>query len=121
MTNRTVAVIWVLAVFLLGAFSGGSIVYLMRPASQSAQAPEQPRKPGTHEEKWVRLVRELQLTPEQEPKIKQILDEARDNTEKAVSELREQADSRMKEVLTPQQFAAWQALVKRRRGRGPRP
>jgi len=121
MTNRTVAVIWVLAVFLLGAFSGGSIVYLMRPAAQSAQAPDTPRKPGTHEERWVRLVRDLQLTPEQEPKIKQILDEARDNTEKAVSELRNQTDSRMKEVLTSDQFAAWQALVKRHRGKGPRP
>jgi len=117
MTNRSIAVIWVLAVFLLGAFSGGSIVYLMKPTTPAAQAPEQPRKPNA-EEKWVRLVRELQLTPEQEPKIKQILDEARDNTEKAVRELRSQADNRMKEVLTPEQFAAWKELVKRHRGRG---
>ena len=121
MTNRSIAVIWVLAVFLLGAFSGGSIVYLMKPTGQATPAREEARRPGTPEEKWVRLVRELQLTPEQEPKIRQILDESRDATEKAVRELRDQADNRMKEVLTTEQFAAWKEMVKRHRGRGRRP
>jgi Spy/CpxP family protein refolding chaperone len=111
MTNRNKAVIWVLAVFLLGALSGGGLTYLLIPAA--VRGPDgKARTARQHEDPFERLARDLKLTAEQKVDVRRILDEARRDTEKRFSEVRALADKRMKEALTPEQFAIWEKRMK---------
>jgi Spy/CpxP family protein refolding chaperone len=120
MTNRNRAVIWVLAVFLLGAFSGGMLVYLLvLPSSATPLRGERPdfRDPKVREEAMKRLSQELMLTAEQETQVAEILEQARVESQQIMHQTREQTHERLRVVLTPEQMDRFEKYMKHEKGR----
>jgi Spy/CpxP family protein refolding chaperone len=120
MTNRNRAVIWVLAVFLLGAFSGGMLVYLLvLPSSATQLRAERPdfRNPKVREEAMSRLAKELDLSEEQQNQVSAILDEARLESEQVMHQAREKTHERLRTVLTADQMERFGKYMKHEKGR----
>jgi protein CpxP len=88
-------------------------------------------RPPQRENRFERMVKDLQLNEEQKTQVQQILDDTREKlaalrkeSEPRVKEIRSQADERMQKVLTPDQWQRFQQMRdergQRRRGRGDR-
>ena len=83
------------------------------------------RNPPTRDDRIERMARDLQLTAEQKTKVVQVFDDTREQlralrkeSEPKVTEIRRQADERIQQTLTPEQWQRFQQLRKeRRRGR----
>ena len=83
---------------------------------------------GAPRDRMERMAQRLQLTEDQKTKVQQIfndtrqqLDALRKESEPRVQEIRGQADERMKQVLTPEQWQQFQKMrdeTRHRRGRG---
>lgn len=119
MTNRNKAVVWVLAVFLLGALSGGTLVYLLiLPESSPPAAAQGGGRPGRESRKEAveRLSKELDLSQEQQAQVDQIFQDARRKSHEAFKVIGAGIQERMKEVLTPEQFAKFEKGMRERRG-----
>jgi len=122
MTNRNKAVLAVLAVFLLGALSGGTLVYLLIPPA--AATPAQPRGEGgrgreSRQEAVERLSRELKLDAKQQAQVDQIFQDARRESHAAFKIIGAKIQDRMKKVLNPEQFAKFEKDMRERRRGGP--
>jgi protein CpxP len=89
-------------------------------------------RPPQRENRFERMVKDLQLNEEQKTQVQQILDDTREKlsalrkeSEPRVKEIRSQADERMQKVLTPDQWQRFQKMRdergQRRRGRGDGP
>ena len=87
------------------------------------------RGTGAPRDRMERMAKRLQLTEDQKTKVQQIfndtreqLDALRKESEPRVQEIRGQADERMKQVLTPEQWQQFQKIRDetrhRRGGRG---
>jgi Spy/CpxP family protein refolding chaperone len=110
------------AIFVLGFAAG-----VLAPRAYRAWVHDNSQ--GTHGSHFDTMVEELKLTPEQQTQVKQIfgdtrtqLQALRKESEPRVAEIRRQADERMRQVLTPEQWEQFQKTRDegRRRGRGGR-
>jgi Spy/CpxP family protein refolding chaperone len=108
------------AIFLLG-FAAGALA----PGAYRAWVHDNSQ--GTRGGRFDAMVEELKLTPEQQAQVKQIfgdtrtqLQALRKESEPRVAEIRSQADERMRQVLTPEQWEQFQKSRDdaHRRGRG---
>ena len=86
---------------------------------------------GGSRDRMEQLTERLNLTADQKTKVEQILSDTREQlralrreSEPRVVEIRRQADERMQQVLTPEQWTQFQSvrgeMRERRGGRGPR-
>lgn len=83
---------------------------------------------GAPRDRMERMAQRLQLTEDQKTKVQQILNDTREQldalrkeSEPRVQEIRGQADERLKQVLTPEQWQQFQKMrddTRHRRGRG---
>ncbi len=120
MTNRNKAVVWVLAVFLLGALSGGTLVYLLiLPDSVSPAAARSGRNRESHKEAMERLSKDLNLDAKQQVQVDQIFQEARQRSHDAFKVIRTGIHDQLKQVLRPEQFAKFEKIMRERRPPGP--
>jgi len=88
MTNRNKAVVWVLAVFLLGALSGGTLVYLLLILPDSSTTPAAARNGGrgnreSPKEAMKRLSKDLNLDEKQQVEVEKIFQDARRESHEA--------------------------------------
>lgn len=93
------------------------------------------RGPMTPEDQLARMTKQLQLTDEQQTKIKPILEEqhkqmmdlrqdtsmSREDRFAKFREIREQSNEKIKPILTADQQKKWQKIQEERRGRRGRP
>lgn len=98
-----------LVIFLLGFTAGILALNVYRAWAQ--------RKPPTAEARFEQLSSRLQLNAEQKPKVQQIFNETREQlralrkeSEPRVVEIRRQADQRMQQTLTSEQWQRFQQL-----------
>jgi Spy/CpxP family protein refolding chaperone len=107
-------------IFVLGFAAGILTINVYRAWAQ--------RNAPTREGKFEQMAKELQLSPEQKTKVKQIFDDTREQlrglrkeSEPKVAEIRKQADERIQQTLSAEQWQKFQQLRKetwgRRRGR----
>ena len=83
---------------------------------------------ATTPDRFAQLSTRLQLNPDQQTKVKQIfgdtrqqLQNLRKESEPRVNDIRQQADQRLQQVLTPEQWQRFQQMRNEMRGRrGPR-
>lgn len=115
---RAVAV----AIFVLG-FAAGAL------APRAYRAWVRDGSQGVRGDRLKVISEELKLTPEQETQVRQIFGDTREQlqalrkeSEPRFAEIRRQADERMRQVLTPEQWEQFQKTHDRggRRGRGGR-
>jgi len=120
MTNRNKAVLSVLAVFLLGALSGGTLVYLLiLPDSSTPAAARDGRPPRESRQKAVeRLTKDLNLDAKQQVQVDQIFQNARRESHEAFKVIGAGIQRKMKEVLSPEQFAKFEKGMRERRPPG---
>ncbi len=112
-------------IFLLG-FTAGALAW---NAYRSWQRPGGSQQ---GQDRFQKMVKDLQLNEEQKTQVQQIFDDTREKlaalrreSEPRVKEIRSQADERMQKVLTPDQWQRFQQMRdergSRRRGRGDSP
>jgi Spy/CpxP family protein refolding chaperone len=111
-----------LIIFILGFTAGALALNGYRSWLRSGGP-----KPG--EDRFERMVKDLNLTEEQKTQVRQIFGDTREKleglrkeSEPRVKEIRSQADERIQKVLTPEQWQRFQQMRdergSRRRGRG---
>ncbi|RPI24730.1 MAG: hypothetical protein EHM61_16300 [Acidobacteria bacterium] len=119
MTNRNKAVVWVLAVFLLGALSGGSLVYLLMPPETSvADRGRDGRNRPSPKEAMDRLAKDLGLDAKQQEQVDKIFQETRRESHEAFKEIRAGMHNRLKQIMSPEQFGKFEKIMKDRRPPG---
>ncbi len=119
MTNRNKAVLWVLAVFLLGAMSGGTLVYLLiLPDSTSPAASKPGRGRESHPDAMKRLAKDLNLDEKQQAQVDQIFQDARKKSHEAFKVIRTGIHDQLKQVLRPEQLAKFDKVMRERRPPG---
>ncbi len=137
LSSRSKAVLLVLGIFLLGAVCGATVERWMlfggrgRPAKAFFHRRPPFRGPRSQEGLTHRFTRHLDLTPEQEQKVKRILDESREQmmaqrkeTRKGMKDLLTATRSKIREILTPEQQKKYDktfSRFERHWMRGPRP
>ena len=113
----------VLVVFLLG-FAAGALA----PAAYRAWVGG--RAPVSRQDRFEQMSERLKLSPEQRAQVRQIFGETRSQlealrreSEPRFADIRSQADERLRQVLTPEQWLQFQQARddNRRRDRRPRP
>ena len=113
----------VLVVFLLG-FAAGALA----PAAYRAWVGG--RAPVRRQDRFEQMSERLKLSPEQKAQVRQIFGETRSQlealrreSEPRFADIRSQADERLRQVLTPEQWLQFQQARddNRRRDRRPRP
>jgi Spy/CpxP family protein refolding chaperone len=116
MTNRK-AIALLAAVFLLGAAAGvlGTMWATHTGLAASSRGPSKFSRQGAQE--W--LTHELQLTAEQQQQLGPILDETaagyeaiRERVRPEYDQVRQQSRDRIRAILTPEQAARFEALVR---------
>ncbi|MFB3904643.1 MAG: hypothetical protein ACE15E_14430 [Acidobacteriota bacterium] len=119
MTNRNKAVLWVLAVFLLGALSGGSLVYLLILPDSFTPAASRPGRGQSQKRAIERLSKDLDLDQKQQAEVDKIFQDARRDSHEAFKEIRSGIHRRLKQVLRPDQFARYEKIMRERRQGAP--
>ncbi len=119
MNNRSRAVVWVLAVFLIGALTGGGMVYLfMAPRSTAFDSgtTRSPRGgPRDNPERMMdQLSQLLALSEQQKIQMRQIFDESRKDYHKAFGEVRDKTHRKFEEVLTAEQVKKFDDFMRER-------
>ncbi len=118
MNNRSRAVVWVLAVFLIGALTGGGMVYLfMAPRSTAFDSggTRPPRGPRDNPERMMdQLSSLLALSEEQEIQMRQIFDESRKDYRKAFGEVRDKTHRKFEKVLSAEQMTKFDDFMRER-------
>ena len=106
-------------IFLLGAAAGALAPRAYRAWFDTARVPRHVR--------FEQMLDRLQLSAEQRTQVRQIFDDTRGRlgalrkeSEPRVDEIRRQADERMQQVLTPEQWQRFQQMMKEGRGSGRR-
>ncbi len=130
MTNRTKAVFWIIFVFLAGSFVGGALSFvLIRPAyfhagggpdrRPPAREPGQPRRNGSRF--LQRLDQALDLDPDQEIQVRQIVETTRKTFREAAEEaarmhreIRKQARNQIRALLRPEQVEKYDEMTRRK-------
>lgn len=98
------------AIFLLG-FAGGAL------ALNAYRAWRRPEAQTTQQDRFRQLSERLQLSAEQETQVRKIFDDTRSQldalrkeSEPRVQEIRGQADERLRQSLTPEQWRRFQQM-----------
>ena len=111
-----------LAIFLLG-FAAGALA----PAAYRAWVRDGGGGGRQQRGRLEKMSEELKLTPEQQAQVQQIFGETRTRletlrkeSEPRFAEIRRDADERIRQVLTPEQWEQFQRSRDERRGRGRR-
>jgi Spy/CpxP family protein refolding chaperone len=113
-----------LLVFALGFAAGGLALHSYRSWARAGGGDGGGRehRRAAHFE---RMLERLELSEEQEPRVRQILTDTRDqvdalrrDAEPRFEEVRRQADARLREVLTPEQWEEFQRMKREGKGRG---
>lgn len=109
-----------LAIFLLG-FAAGALA----PAAYRAWVRD--RAQSRHQDHFDEMSERLKLTPEQKAQVQQIFGETRSQlealrkeSEPRFAEIRRQADERLRQVLTSEQWQQFQQVRREMRPRGRR-
>lgn len=107
----------VLLIFAIG-FVAGALTMNVYRARRTTAAPD------SHRSRFERVMEELNLSAEQREQVKTIFDEARarlielrKESGPKFHEVREQTDTRLREVLTPEQWEQFQKLTSTHRDR----
>lgn len=107
----------VLAIFALGAVAGALALNVYK--SNFGSPPRERRR-----DRFEQMVSRLNLSAEQETKVKQIMDETRTSflelrrgSEPKYEEIRKTADSQLEAVLTPEQWQKWRQMTEEMRQR----
>jgi len=118
--NRWQVRVAAVVIFLLGVAAGGLAVNVYRGWARGLSA-----RPG-----FEQLAGRLQLNDDQKVKVQQIFADTREQlrtlrkeSEPRVNDIRKQADDRLQQVLTPEQWQRFQKMrdeLRQRRGHGPR-
>ncbi len=110
-----------LIIFLLG-FAGGMLAFRAYNVWAGSRAPVS--RPA---DRFAEMLRRLELTEEQDTRVRSILAETREKlqalrreSEPQVIEIRRHADEQMQEVLTPEQWEQFRKMREERRDRGRR-
>lgn len=118
MNNRSRAVVWVLAVFLIGALTGGAMVYLfMAPRSTAFDSgtTRPPRSPRDNPERMMDdLSQLLALSEEQKTQMRQIFDESRKDYRHAFKAVRNKTHRKFEEILTAEQMQKFDDFMRQR-------
>ncbi len=109
-------------IFLLGFAAGILALNIYRGLARGAGVPR---------DRFEQLSERLQLNADQKTRVQTIVGDTRDQlralrkeSEPKVNDIRRQADERMQQVLTPEQWKQFQSMrdeMRQRRGRGPKP
>lgn len=109
-----------LATLLIG--STGMIMAQQTPDKSADMKAKKEKREKMHEDHFNKMKTELNLTPDQEQKIKALHEqnkqEMKQNHEVMKAKMdakREQNDAQMKQILTPEQYTKWQALKEKRK------
>lgn len=112
--NRWQVRIAALIIFVLGFAAGILALNVYRGLARNA----------TPRDRFEQLAERLDLNAEQKTKVQQILGDSREQlralrreSEPRVNEIRSQADARLQEVLTPEQWQKFQTMRHEMRGR----
>src|SRR5262245_54682929 len=108
------------ALFLLGFLAGALSL-------NGYYARRWPAATAGNRDRVEQMLNRLQLTKEQDTQVKKILDDMREQlvavrkeSAPKVGEIRRQADERLRQVLTPEQWTQFQQMKNEWRGRGRR-
>ena len=115
--NRWQVRLAALLIFLLGATAGALALNVYNSWTRAAGGPS---RGGGFE----RMIKRLELSAEQEPRVREILADARQQMHEArraneprMDDIRRQTDERLQQVLTPEQWQRFQQLKQDMRGR----
>ena len=107
-------------IFVLG-FAAGALALNAYRAWSRAEAPQ------TQQDRFRQLSQRLQLSAEQQAQVRQVFDDTRSRldalrkeSEPRVQEIRRQADERLRQTLTPEQWQQFQQMRDEMRQRGRR-
>lgn len=112
-----------LMIFVIGCIAGALAMNIYSGQQRSSDSPRMTRQ------RLGQIVDRLNLTPEQETQVKEILDDARERlteirkeSEPRFRDVRKQTDERLQAVLTPEQWEQFREMTKegRQRRRGGR-
>ena len=115
---------------LIAAMALGGLVACstLATAQDSTNAPSKKggKKGPSVEQQMERMTTELSLTPEQQPKVKAVLEEtskkrqdmAPEDRQTKGRELREEQNTKMKAILTPEQYTKYEEMMQRRGKKG---
>ena len=127
-------------VSLWAALAAG-VLLAISPTVRAADKPERPERPerreggprqGQRGDLLKRLAEELNLTAEQKTQLQEALKAQRENRpdlkdatpeerREAMKEAREKREAKLKEILTPEQYAKWEKIRDERGPGGPGP
>jgi Spy/CpxP family protein refolding chaperone len=107
-----------LMIFVIGFIAGGLAMNIYRDQRRSSGPSRVMR------ERFGQIVDKLNLSPEQETQVKEVLDDARDRlteirkeSEPRFREVRKQTDERLQAILTPEQWEQFREMTKEGRQR----
>jgi Spy/CpxP family protein refolding chaperone len=113
------AALWVGVVFLLGAALGGMLGFVFAHRTAMA-APAQMTETEKRAQKVQRLTQELNLAPDQQKQIEEIIASVqaqykavRQSTEPQINEARQKGREQIRAVLTPEQKPKFEQFLKR--------
>jgi Spy/CpxP family protein refolding chaperone len=113
------AALWVGVVFLLGAALGGMLGFVFAHRTAMA-APAQMTETERRAQKVQRLTQELNLAPDQQKQIEEIIASVqaqykavRQSTEPQINEARQKGREQIRAVLTPEQKPKFEQFLKR--------
>ena len=118
--NRWQVRVAAMIIFVLGFAAGIAALNVYRGVVRGGGGPR---------DRFEQMAERLNLNADQKTKVQQIFGDTRDQlralrreSEPKVNEIRGQADARLQEVLTPEQWEKFQRMrdERQRRGRGPR-
>lgn len=113
---------------LVAALVLGGLVAFSNLAS-AQDAPDGKKKRQTVEQRLEQMDKELKLTDEQKPKVKEVLEEsgkkmaglrdvAQDERQAKRKEIMDEQNKKLKEILKPDQFKKYEEMQQRMRGKG---
>jgi Spy/CpxP family protein refolding chaperone len=119
--------IWIILLLFTATFGGGMAAgYLLRAALEPPPTPAKTQGMGMRQDGHLRerLVERLNLTPDQTDAFFQIVDEHRRVNRRRMSSVRDSMDlvlrselnelnTRLADILTPEQLEEWRRLVRR--------
>jgi protein CpxP len=111
-----------LATLMAGSLFTSNLIAQAQDATNTPPAAAQPALKNPRGLNITAIAKQLNLTDDQKPKVKTVLDEqmqkqrdlrtdstlSADDKKTKLKELRDGTDAKLKEILTPEQYAKWQ-------------
>jgi len=107
-----------LVIFLAGGVAGGAMARLAQRRAPAARAPQgSPHWAAQRVELLRQMQRDLQLSPDQREKARQILEESRERLNRDWRQENQRVREELRRVLSPEQLAQWQEAQRARANR----